>query len=245
MLSKLNFHPRDSKIIKLPKGYQIESFDKPSIRVTTLVHKWFNEFNSDLVIDNMMNSKKWKDSKYFGRSKDDIKMEWSKNGEEAAKLGTLLHEDIERFFNDEKVLNEDTVEFGYFVNFWEEFKLKNPQFNVYRTEWTVYDEDKNVAGTIDCVLADENDNMVILDWKRSKEIKTQNFFEKGFGPFSDMDNCNYNHYRIQLNIYRSILERKYDKNVVGMFIVVLNPINSGFLMYEMKRKSLNKMWDLI
>lgn len=239
MLAKLNAHPRDSRIKKVDNHYEIENHPLHPTRVTSLVHRWFPKFDADLIIDKMMKSKKWEKNKYYGKTKDEIKNEWT----DSSNLGTLMHEDIERFFNDEPLLNEDTIEFNYFVHFWEEFQLINPSFRPYRTEWVIYDENKNIAGSIDCVLSDDDGNLIILDWKRSKEIKTKNPYQCGFGPFKGMDDCNYNHYRLQLNVYRSILERMYGKTVVGMFIIVLHPINEGFIMFEMKRKSLKDVWE--
>ena len=39
----------------------------------------------------MMKSKNWKDSKYYGMTKNEIKILWKKNGAEAANLGTIMH----------------------------------------------------------------------------------------------------------------------------------------------------------
>ena len=241
MLSIKNKHERDDKIQKINNEYIIEGVNIRLKRVTTIVHKWFSKFEPNKIIEKMINSKNWINSEYYGKNEDEIKLEWNK----ASELGTLLHEDIERFFNNEDIMNENSIEFLYFLDFWEEFKKVNPEYFPYRTEWIIYDEDSKIAGTIDCVLSDKDGNLIILDWKRSKEIRLKNNYQKGYGPFEDMDDCNYNHYTIQLNIYRSILERKYNKKIIAMFIIVLHPKNSGFLMYEIKRKSMNNMYKFL
>ena len=68
--------------IKREKGYT---------SVTTVVHNAFEKFNANKIIDNMMASPKWNESKYFGMTKDEIKRQWKQNGAEAAKMGTAMH----------------------------------------------------------------------------------------------------------------------------------------------------------
>lgn len=243
-LAQLNRHERDSKIVFFEEGhiYNVEGMEGHPTSVTTLIHHFFPEFNADLVIDKMMQGRNWTSSKYYGKTKEEIKEEWSRSGEEASKLGTLMHADIENFFNSEPIKNPDSIEFSYFMKFWDGFQIVNPTFKPYRTEWLVFDEDRRIAGSIDCVLQDDKGNIVILDWKRSKEIKMNNRFEKGKGPLAGLDNCNYNHYMLQLNIYRHILETRYDKKVAAMFIVVLHPNNDTFQVHPITKFDVASIW---
>lgn len=244
-LAKTNCHPRDKNISFQEEGhiYKIDGIDTPPISVTTLIHNFFPHFDADEVIDKMMRSKNWPQSKYFGKTKESIKEEWKKSGEEASNLGTKMHADIERYINNEEVKEPNIIEHKYFTNFWNDFKKVNPGFVAYRTEWTVYDEDKKLAGSIDCVLTNDKGELVILDWKRSKEIKIDNKYEKGLGPFSKIDHCNYWHYTLQLNIYRHILEKRYDKKVIGMYIIVLHPDNNNYIVYTINNYDIAGIWD--
>lgn len=247
LLATINHHPRDDQITFVEEGhlYTVVGMEGHPTSVTTLIHHFFPEFNPDIVIDKMMRSRNWPNSKYYGKTKQQIKEEWETSGKEASNLGTLMHADIENYLNQEPVLNPNCVEFQYFMQFWEGFQTVNPTFKPYRTEWLVFDEDKRIAGSIDCTLADANGNIVILDWKRSKEIKKTNSFEKGFGPLSKLDNCNYNHYMLQLNIYRHILETRYNKRVVGMYIVVFHPNNTTFEVHGFNRFDVTGVWDTL
>lgn len=244
-LSIINSHPRDKNISFQNDGhlYKILGLEKRPISVTTLIHNNFPQFDSDKVINNMMSSRNWKSSKYYGKTVEQIKNEWKNSGETAANLGTLLHADIERFYNGEQIMNPNTQEFNYFVSFWDQFQQVNKGFEPYRTEWLIYDEDKGIAGSIDCVLRNAENKLILIDWKRSKEIKMENKYEKGLGVFSNLDNCNYWHYLLQLNIYRHILETKYSKMVAGMYIVVLHPNNSSYLVYMVQRYDIASIWD--
>lgn len=237
MLSRSNSHPRDSGITFREEDhvYTLKNGSHP-ISVTTLIHKYFPHFDADLIISKMMNSPNWIDSKYFGMTPEEIKAQWSENGATQSNLGTVMHAAIEDWFNGNLPVEPKTVEFGYFKRFWANFQRENEGWRPYRTEWIVYDEKRMISGSIDMVLINEKGNLVLMDWKRSKEIKYDNRWEKGRGPCSHLDHCNYNHYTIQLNMYKRILEENYGKRVVAMFLLVFHPNNDDYVMINVKNK---------
>lgn len=244
ILSKINAHDRDKYISFQEEGHIYTLYENINPEsVTTIIHKYFPSFDPDKIINKMMKSKNWPNSKYFGKTKKQIKDEWNNNGKISSELGTKMHADIEYYLNDQKVLEPDNIEFKYFLNFWSDFNKKYPEVVPYRTEWVVYDEDKKFAGSIDCVLADKNDNLILVDWKRSKEIKKSNVYEKGYKPFDYMDNCNFSHYTLQLNFYRHILENKYNKNVIFMMLVVLHPNSDNYKCHPVEKFELNHLWE--
>lgn len=247
LLAINNKHERDQFITFKEEGHEYtvtlnDQIIKP-ISVTTMIHHHFPQFNPDAIIDKMMRSNKWSQSKYFGKTKEEIKKEWEDNGKNASGSGTEMHADIERFLNTEPVKNPNSKEFSFFMNFWNGFQEKYPSFKPYRTEWLVFDEDKKLAGSIDCVLADDKGNLLILDWKRSKEIKMTNNFEKGFEPFEKLDNCNFSHYSIQLNVYRHILETKYNKKVLALMLVILHPNMDNFQCIPVNKMDIAGVWS--
>jgi ATP-dependent exoDNAse (exonuclease V) beta subunit len=254
ILSKINHHERDDKIKFVEEGH-IYNIYIPGINngnivsVTKLAHKYFDDFDADKVIENMMKSKNWSKSKYYGMTKEEIKDTWEENRKESSMLGTNLHDKIEVFFNGE-LKDEDieyTIEFSYFLNWWKDFKKINPQWVPYRTEWRVYDEDKCVAGSIDMVFSNDKDELWIVDWKRSKEIKKNNPYRKGKGILSHLDDCNYSQYCLQLNIYRHILETKYHKKIIRMDLVVMHPNNKNYITYNVPffTTEIEQIWDEI
>lgn len=247
LLESLNEDPRDCKITFFEEGhlYKIEGLDCKLTSVTTLIHNCFPQFDDEKVIEGMMKSKKWPESKYYGKTKEEIKKMWKDSGEMASKLGTMMHNDIERFFNEEEVLNPNTKEFNHFKQFWHEFQKSNPGFKPWRTEMLVYDEDVGIAGSIDFIVADKDGNIIIVDWKRSKEIKKENKYEKGLGIFSGLDNCNYNHYSLQVNIYRHILETKYNKKIVGLYLAIFHPDNEYYDVHMINYIDINPLWKTL
>lgn len=251
MLSEINGHPRDKNITFIEDDehdiheYSISGIKEKPISVTTLIHEYFPKFDADAVIDKMMKSRNWTNSKYYSCNKQSIKDEWKNSGKIASKQGTVMHKKIENFFNKMPDDGIETKEFLMFKSFWNDFTLKYPNFKPYRSEWMVYDEDVGVSGCIDFLSGNEKDELIIMDWKRSKEIKTENKYEKGIGPFSKYDHCNYVHYCLQLNIYRHILETKYNKKIIYMMLVILHPEQDNYKCYPVPSIQLNEIWPTI
>lgn len=215
--------------------------------VTTLIHSLFPHFNADKVIKNMMSSGNWINSQYYGMTVDEIKEKWNSNGNQQSQLGSHMHQCIEDHINGKIVVN-DTSEYKMFLKFWHDFQKQYPQFKPYRLEWCVHDEtfrnDKGLCGSIDCVLSDDNDNIIILDWKRSKEIKSTSR-EKGYAPFAHMPNCNLSHYQLQLNIYRHLLETKYDKHVIFMMLCIFHPNQKTYQCIPVNKIELTDIWHTL
>jgi hypothetical protein len=237
VLQELHGHPRDARITFKEEGhtYTIDGESGHYTSVTTLIHKFFPHFDADGVIAKITQSKR---SAYYGMDPQDIKDQWAR----ATQDGSDLHEQIELFFDQYAGLGEvvpemvaPSVEFGFFLDYFRDHCLG--KMRPYRSEWYVFDEDEDVrvCGSIDMLfsdIADEtNRRLFIVDWKRSKEIRTRNVFEKGYGPCSHYDSCNHVQYSLQLNLYKYILEAKYDKVIVGMMLVILHPTNKTYKLF--------------
>ena len=88
----------------------------------------------------------------------------------------------------------------------------------------------------------------IYDWKRAKDISKNNKFNKYaltecIGSIPD---TKYWHYALQLNIYKSILERKYDKTVTKLALVVLHPDGTNFEIINLPimETEINDLFDM-
>jgi len=245
-LETVHVDPRDINITFIDSGHKYIVATDPSSKytsVTTWCHSHFPKFNADSVIENMMKGKNWNpENKYWGLTPAQIKADWNKNGANAAKAGTALHYQIECFMNtcvdsEQPVthntllahysngLIQDSPEWQQFIN----FAKDHPNLKPYRTEWKIYDDALKLAGSIDMVYELEDGTLAIYDWKRCKEITKTN----GFGR-SAITNCiqylpdsNFWHYSLQLNTYKAILEKCYQRTVSSMVLVRLYPDETG------------------
>ena len=225
LLSEKNHNERDEHISFQEEGhiYNIDN-DETFVSTTTWVHQFFSKFDADKIIKKMMNSKKWQFSKYFGMTANEIKIGWNENGRLASEAGTNLHEDIEDFYNGISV-NNDSVEYRYFKNFYNEHLHLIP----YRTEWCIWDSELKLCGSIDMLFDNGDGTLSIYDWKRCKEIKKSNDWgERGLSSsISHLHDCNFYHYSLQLNIYKALLEKNYGLKVTELAIVCLHPDNDN------------------
>ena len=221
-----NSHPRDKRIDfdETNHVYFIDGIPY-ELSVTGFIKSFFEEFDSESVIKK--NYAKWqldKKSKYYGLTVDDIKKSWKKNAEDASNKGSKLHKDIEAFYNDIEFHN-DTVEFNFFLSLNDRLKDK---FKAYRTEWIIFDEDIKLAGSVDMCYTDKEGNYYLFDWKRSKQIIKENNYRKGKYPLNHIDDTNYWHYALQLNIYKYILEKNYMKAISSLYLVKLHPDQQNY-----------------
>jgi ATP-dependent exoDNAse (exonuclease V) beta subunit len=240
MLSQKNKHERDDRISFDEKThtYYVDGSSDGIISTTTLIHHHFPKFDSDKILKLMRN----KNEKYPNMSDEEIKMEWQKNGKIASENGTKIHKMIENYYNEIPNKDEDInlKEFKYFLNFNDSIKDK---FDPYRTEWSVFDGNIDLAGQIDMVYKKKDGTYALYDWKRVKEIKKDNLFEKGLGKLKDLCHCNYIHYSIQLNIYKRILETRYDMKISEMALVIIHPDNNNYMLESIK--DMTKYIDII
>lgn len=218
-------HIRDKRIVfdSLNHRYYIDN-NPDTISVSQLIDKFFPEFDALKAATNL-NPR----HELYGLPIDEIISIWEKKGIEAAELGTQLHLKIENYYKNQP-FNSNTKEFGYFLEFKERFTSMNPE----RTEWRIFDEDYMIAGTIDMLYKKEDGTFYIFDWKRSEKVvhpdgklkisDPEHFYSKfAFGKLSHLTDDSYYRYALQQNIYRHILETKYNYKISSMNLLILHP----------------------
>lgn len=245
ILSIRNVHPRDKRIKFFEEGHKYIVDLEPDTKytsVTTWIHEHFEKFDSDKIINKMMSGSRWKPGhKYWGMTPEQIKSQWDNNKDAVSGAGTNLHFEIECFNNDKRLsfqytnkelleiymgdykdkLSRLPLEWNYFINFVKD----HPDLKPFRTEWTVFNEDIKISGSIDMVYENPDGTLSIYDWKRSKNITRINQYNKFALPPSicHLPDSNFWHYALQLNTYKYILETKYDKIVKELYLVRLHP----------------------
>jgi hypothetical protein len=232
-LSKKNAHQRDAHI-SFDEGPHIYTIDGDSdyMSVTSWNSTHFPKFDADSVISKMMDSPRWPKSPYFGMTREEIKMKWKNDGTEASVAGTNMHYNIECFYNGIDVEDDGSLEWKYFREF-NEAVGKN--LTPYRTEWMVWDKELRLAGSVDMLFENPDGTLQIYDWKRSKKVVKENKWASAIVDcISHLPDANFWKYSLQLNTYKWILEKNYDKKISNMFLVWLHPNNSGnsYLRYE-------------
>lgn len=248
-LARENPHPRDAHIVfdEGPHTYTIDGV-VAKLSVTGLIALVESEhFDAPAVAERLSVSSRPSDKysrldaetgKRVPLSATEILALW----DAARDLGTDLHSKIERFLNDIPVVFADSSvpnqkEFGQFFRWWEAQKALG--FEAYRTEWVIYD-DTNLAGSIDFLMRNKHTGeLSIVDWKRC--ITGGPGFSKAWNnrrmlfPLEHMEETKLNHWKVQVNVYRSILERRYGVKIRDMMMVVLYADQEEAVVYAHER----------
>jgi ATP-dependent exoDNAse (exonuclease V) beta subunit len=251
-LACVHSHERDKKIWFEEKTHTYFIGGKCTgwASVTSVVHEFFDHFDAKKVASNIVKSQGFQNGTKYeryqvfrqrpdgsgARSQQEciaaIMESWEQNGKQAADDGTFMHNTIEKYYNDvlltaqERELPEFRQHFGDFA-----VAAQMSGLQIYRTEWRVYCEEDMICGSIDAVFRDpRNGGFYLVDWKRTKSMRMRGF-RRGTGPLSHLDDCNFIHYQIQLNLYQYILEKRYGIRVTGRLLVVCHPRQKTFQSY--------------
>lgn len=220
-LAKQHYHPRDANLTFDAAEHRYTVHGNPdTVSVTTLIDRAFPGFDAASVAEKVSRKP---GSVYYGKSVEEIVLGWEENRDRAAQEGTALHEDIESYLNGASA-GTSAQEFGYF----RQFMTDNSDLTPYRTEWRIYDEHLMVAGTVDALFRRPDGSLLMVDWKRSKEIKRHNSYASGLGPLKHLPDANYHRYALQQNVYRQILRARYGVEVDEMMLLVLHPTHGRY-----------------
>lgn len=215
----LRFTSEDHKYTSIKK-----EDEKDWISVTSFIGQFKQPFDTDAIA---IKSSKNRRGKWFGMSPDAIKEAWKNEANRATTLGTWYHncresdicalETMERHNNTIPVFKPTEIE-G--VKYSPDQKLKD---GVY-PEHMVYLKSAGLCGQSD--LVEVVDGQVhITDYKTNKEIKVEGFTnwegktQKMTSPVSHLDDCNLNHYTLQLSLYMYIILKHNPKLKPGILTI--------------------------
>lgn len=229
-LEKKYSHNRDNRISFDPIKHEYFIDGNPdTISVSQLIDRFFPEFDGLHIASRLKPT-----HEYYGLEPEIIVEKWKQNGMEQAQLGTVLHNEIENYYNN-KSFDKENSEFQYFLK----FKERYPKMIPYRTEWRIFDEELLIAGTVDMVYKKDNNELYMFDWKRSKKVIRSNgepslsdpygnFTQFATGELSHLTNDSYYKYCLQQNIYKHILEKRYKVSISSMNLLILHPIYENY-----------------
>jgi len=186
--------------------------DLEFISVTTFISQFFEKFEAEKIAKKLVAVS----PKYMEMSVEEVLEMWR----ESANHGTIVHEELEDHILNQTVLKEPKAIQG--MNWLNKYKM-NSEFDVY-PEVIIFSEELKISGTIDLLLFDKNNNQyIIMDWKTSKKIDTKSYKNKrGILPASaNIEDSKFNHYALQLSLYRYLLEEYYNLEIRQHLIVHL------------------------
>lgn len=194
------------------------------ISVTTLVHQFVEEFDGPAVAERCS---KGKNPKYKGKDPKDILAMWTKESKRSTDLGTWYHNQREADVLSRTSITRDGIELPIVNSILEDGEKIAPiqaiSEGVY-PEHFVYLKSASVCGQVDHLEVVGN-TINISDYKTNKEVKTRGYeFWDGsrkmmLGPVKHLEDCEFNHYALQLSIYMYITH-KHNYNLEPGFMEI-------------------------
>lgn len=189
------------------------------VSVTSLIGQFKEKFNAVEVSERCS---KGKNPKYKGVDPVEIRESWNKESKRATDLGSWYHDQREKDMLQFKSVTRDGIEIPIISPIIEGVVKMAPNQKIDNglyPEHFVYLKSASVCGQADRVEV-VNHRLDVYDYKTNKEIKTRGHqFWDGtrkmmLGPVKHLEDCETNHYALQLSTYMYIM-MKHNYNLVA------------------------------
>jgi ATP-dependent exoDNAse (exonuclease V) beta subunit len=194
------------------------------ISVTSLVSNFKKPFDSKSVSQKVSKNKK---SKWFGLTPERIQELWESEANRATSLGTFYHNQRESDICSLASIQKEGTPIPVYKPIEEGGLKKAPAQRLtdgIYPEHMVYLKSAGICGQSDLVEV-INGKVNIIDYKTNKEIKTESFRnwegipDKLLTPLNHLEDCNFNHYSLQLSIYMYIILKHNPKLEPGRIYI--------------------------
>lgn len=196
-----------------PQNHKYSSIEPDGIEwlsVTSFISQFKQPFEADKIAQKSSKNRK---SKWYGMTPENIKEAWKSEANRATTLGTWYHNCRER-----DICELSTMErHGKVVPIVKPIEKEGVKLSPNQKltdgiypEHMVYLKSAGLCGQSDLVEV-INGEVHITDYKTNKEIKVEGYTnwegvtQKMFSPVSHLDDCNLNHYALQLSMYMYII----------------------------------------
>lgn len=179
----------------------------------------------------------------FNKEQQAILDEWDEENRKSCERGTRIHAELENSFYTKKN-NIDISKYhigGKFecVKGRTELDLENGIYPEYLIHRISEDGKLRIAGQID-LLVKKGNKLTICDYKTNKKIETKSFFDsktrtsqKMKYPLNGLDDCNYNHYTLQLSTYAFMLQKLNPEFEIEDLIMIHFDHNDNMTIYHL------------
>ena len=142
-----------------------------------------------------------------GVSKEEILEKWNKDNKTACDKGQNIHTIIENYIQtgeigDQKLIDELNEVFD------------KDDFKLVRSEYLVWNDTFEIAGTSDMICDVNNDVFDVYDFKTNKKFLFENQYGKYLkAPLNNLQQCQFNDYGLQLSLYAYMYSGYANKKV--------------------------------
>ena len=195
------------KDLTFEEGKHIYRINKKIIPSTSsFVAKFYKKFDA---------IKKSKQMTKSSGEAEELRAEWKKTNTDSIKRGNYIHNFLEHYvpfstLPKEELLRNPAIEIN---------KLEE-KYTTIANEFRMYNEEIWYAGTADKIMVDDNGDLIIVDYKTNKDLWKNFRGRMLLEPFHYVRDNPYNHYVIQQNMYKDMLELagfKVSKMIIKWF----------------------------
>jgi hypothetical protein len=192
--------------------------------VTGIISKQKKPFDADAIAAKSVKNN-W--SKWYGMTETDVKEAWRNESQKAVNLGTWYHNQRELAYTSCSTIEKD----GCIVPIFKPVEIdgiKNaPDQKLVEgiyPEHMTYLKSAGLCGQADRIEV-INGKVNIYDYKTNKEIKTKSYInwegvsDKMLDPVNHLDDCNLNHYSLQLSFYMYMILKHNPRLKPGKMII--------------------------
>ncbi|MFW6246944.1 MAG: PD-(D/E)XK nuclease family protein [bacterium] len=220
-----------------PHKYYVDN--KQLISVTTLIHKYVEEFDEE----------KWSEIKAneYKLKQREVVRAWKFINKKGTMKGSIIHDYTENLFLNKVFkypLTEIIAEFGFDPIKAEYDITKNHVDNFYKdcfgklipvkTELVVYDPESMIAGMIDMLFYNKKTKKYELwDYKTNKQFSdaSENYM---LNELFTLQNCDLNIYSLQLGLYKYIIEKTTSIRLGNSYVVWFSHNNENYKIIKLK-----------
>lgn len=221
-LKELNKAFGDFKFYESDHHYEYKG-KRIGISATTFIHQYANEFDENAMAKRV--------AKRDGKTIEQILDEWHYKRDFSCDKGTTVHEYTQSLFSGaeyRKLTFDESKEYLDAVdkcqrqadNFYTDYKDRLEHL---ADEFTIGSERYDIASNVDHLFYNKlTGGLVLVDYKTNKEMSGYNkkAYKKAMKvPLQKLNDDAYNHYKIQLSIYKFLIEEYTNLQVEEMFIV--------------------------
>jgi hypothetical protein len=224
-----------------PHKYYLDG--KELISVTTLIHKYQEEFNETY----------WSEYKgnQFNINPEEILRAWKFINKKGTIRGSAIHDYAENLFQNKKfeypkqlILKEfgfDPVLYTYNICKKHVDKFYNDIQNKLipiRTELIVYDKETLIGGMLDILFWNvKTKEFQIWDWKTNKEFTYEMKNRHLINDLFLLEDCDLELYSLQLGLYKYIIEKNIPIKLGKSYLVWFSHNNDNYKIIEAKNMS--------
>lgn len=169
------------------------------------------------------------DENDFNKAQQDILDEWDETNRQSCERGTKIHAELEKsFYKAGKNCNLSKFGIGGKFECRKDYTDLDLPYGVY-PEYLIYRDSPDgvlhIAGQIDLIVKNGNE-ITIIDHKTNKKLDFKSYFDRETKssikmkyPLNNLDDCNFNHYQIQLSTYAWMLQKLNPNFVIKRLIL--------------------------